>query len=211
MKVVNKNFVMWDFVYKCNASLPCTCHILDCSYVASLQYNFTISDHSEPIVPYGVMADWLFSVWLVGKILYRFCNSCCLYNCIEEHKLNFDCKHPECTVSPDRFRCEFCGWHFSKRLHQCINCGVQKELNWTAYQGSKKILQLQLSVHVCNCCSLFCFLLIASCSLGKAIFSLLQGLLLVLNFSSVFCCCLRGVLPCENLHPLFECRAGLKV
>ena len=96
---------------------------------------------------------------VVGKILYRLCNSCCLYNCIEEHKLNFDCKHPECTVSPDRFRCEFCGWHFSKRLHQCINCGVQKELNWTAYQGSKKILQLQLSVHVCNCCSLFCFLL----------------------------------------------------
>ena len=78
---------------------------------------------------------------VVGKILYRLCNSCCLYNCIEEHKLNFDCKHPECTVSPDRFRCEFCRWHFSKHLHQCINCGVQKELNWTAYQGSKKILQ----------------------------------------------------------------------
>ena len=43
-------------------------HVLDCSYVASLQYNFTISDHSEPIVPYGVMADWLFSAQLVGKI-----------------------------------------------------------------------------------------------------------------------------------------------
>ena len=72
MKVVNKNFVMRDFVYKCNASLPCTCHILDCSYVESLQYNFTISDHSEPIVPYGVMADWLFSAWLWE----RYCTDC---------------------------------------------------------------------------------------------------------------------------------------
>ena len=212
MKVVNKNFVMWDFVYKCNASLPCTCHTCSRLFICSkLTVQF-----------YHLRSLWTHcSLWcngwlavlslVVGKILYRLCNSCCLYNCIEEHKLNFDCKHPECTVSPDRFRCEFCRWHFSKHLHQCINCGVQKELNWTAYQGRKKILQLQLSVHVCNCCSLFCFLLIASCSLGKAIFSLLQGLLLVLNFSSVFCCCLRGVLPCENLHPLFECRAGLKV
>ena len=70
MKVVNK-ILLCETLFT-SAMLPYhvhVTHVLDCSYVASLQYNFTISDHSEPIVPYGVMADWLFSAQLAGKIL----------------------------------------------------------------------------------------------------------------------------------------------
>ena len=37
-------------------------------YLVSLQYNFTISDHSEPVVAHGVMADRLFSAQSVWKI-----------------------------------------------------------------------------------------------------------------------------------------------
>ena len=43
-------------------------YLLDCSYIVILQYNFIISDHSEPVVAHGVMADRLFSAQSVGKI-----------------------------------------------------------------------------------------------------------------------------------------------
>jgi len=50
-------------------------HVLDCSYVASLQYNFTISDHSEPIVPHGAMADCMAVLSSVGgkDVAYVYC------------------------------------------------------------------------------------------------------------------------------------------
>ena len=67
MKIVNKNFVVKDFVHKCNASQQCTCHTL-CSRLfiySSLQRNCIISYHSEPVV---ALADRLFPSQSFGQI-----------------------------------------------------------------------------------------------------------------------------------------------
>ena len=77
--------------------LHVTHYVLDCSYILSLQWTFTISDHSEPVVAHGVMGDRLFLAQSIGNIsltcIYRLCNSCCLslhrrtYKQIFNHKL----------------------------------------------------------------------------------------------------------------------------
>ena len=78
MKIVNKNFVVQDFVRKRKRTLPynvyITHYVLDCSYIVAYS-EIIISDHSEPVVALGVMADRLFpsqSVWKGIYMLYVF-------------------------------------------------------------------------------------------------------------------------------------------
>lgn len=161
MKVVNKNFVMWDFIYKCNASLQCTCHTCSRLFICS---KLTVQFYHLRLL-WTHCSSWCNGSLAVlssvgGKdIAYVYCSdSVILAAYIIALKniswiLTANIQNALSLLIP--FVVNPVGGIFSKRLHQCINCGVQKELNWTAYQGSKKILQLQLSVHVCNRCSLF--------------------------------------------------------
>ena len=78
MKIVNNNFVVQDFVRKRKRTLPyhvyITHYVLDCSYIVAYS-EIIISDHSEPVVALGVMADRLFpsqSVWKGIYMLYVF-------------------------------------------------------------------------------------------------------------------------------------------
>ena len=78
MKIVNKNFVVQDFVRKRKRTLPynvyTTHYVLDCSYIVAYS-EIIISENSEPVVALGVMADRLFpsqSVWKGIYMLYVF-------------------------------------------------------------------------------------------------------------------------------------------
>ena len=78
MKIVNKNFVVQDFVRKRKGTLPYNVHIthvLDCSYIVAYS-EIIISDHSEPVVALGVMAERLFPSQSVWKGIYM------LYVCV---------------------------------------------------------------------------------------------------------------------------------
>ena len=78
MKVVNKNFVMWDFVYKCNASLPCTCHTSSRLFICSkltVQFYHLRSLWTHCSLWYN---GWLAVLSSVGgkDIAYVYCTDC---------------------------------------------------------------------------------------------------------------------------------------
>ena len=167
---------------------------------------YTISDHSEPVVAHGVMADQLspFERYRL-RVFYRSRNTCCL-SLHRRTQAEFRLPTSRFTTSPGRFSWESIAyWRYFleasvvpslHRLRSHCKCGVlslciSKELNWINTEAAKKIPQWQLS---------FCLLSTASSSLGRAMFSLLSSssLLLALNFNWAFCCCFG-----ENLHPHF--------
>ena len=93
-----------------NVTLPYNVHVpqyvLECLYIVSLPYNFTISDHSEPVVAHGVMADQLspFERYRL-RVFYRSRNTCCL-SLHRRTQAEFRLTTSRFTTSPDRFSWE---------------------------------------------------------------------------------------------------------
>ena len=137
-----------------NFTLPYNAHvthyILDCSYIVTLKWNFTIDLRSL-----WTRFCWWCNGWLavlnsvrwkdIGQAQVYFTDRVILaaYRCIEELKLNFDSKLPGMN---------YLSWSLPLRIH-CVlaafsrsvcNCGIltlciQKQLNWIEYRGSEKI------------------------------------------------------------------------
>ena len=144
---------LWRTCLLTNFTLPYNAHvthyILDCSYIVTLKWNFTIDLRSL-----WTRFCWWCNGWLavlnsvrwkdIGQAQVYFTDGVILaaYRCIEELKLNFDSKLPGMN---------YLSWSLSLRIH-CVlaafsrsvcNCGIltlciQKQLNWIWIQRQRK-------------------------------------------------------------------------
>ena len=131
-----------------NVTLPYNVHVshyvLECLYIVRLQYNFTISDHSKPVVAHGVMADQLsrFERYRLG-VFYRSRNTCCLSS-HRRTQAEFRLPTSRFTTSPDRSSWESIAYwrcfleasvvpslHRLRSLRKCgiLSLCIPKELN----------------------------------------------------------------------------------
>ena len=98
-------------------------------------------------------------------------------HCIEEHKLNFDCKLPVSIASPDHFRCEsYNGGIFSKLLQSVFPLFI------AFVRIASAVFCRCRCTAVCTCIFLLFTVLPSLC---QAIFSLIRGFLLS-SSSSLF-------------------------